>query len=188
MTEDFSKFKFAEKFDRLPDGMMINYRGHLVLGGTIDMIPAGLKGIYFVWFTQKKPLYIAPDFNGSIGYYLHDRVTDMTPAEIEIAKNRYIANRKMVEKPRYVENSNHSLSLCSLPSDMRVFRKQFESGHYLDLTRTSVKEKQHFEGVKDSVLYPKISVQLELPLIFPKKVAHQAGPEADRLESRTRVS
>ena len=46
MTEkqDFSKFKFAEKFERLPSGMKLDHTGSLRLERTkIDMIPEGLE-------------------------------------------------------------------------------------------------------------------------------------------------
>ena len=172
MAEKYlSKFKFVDKFDHLPEQMELNARGHLCLTHTkIDMVPAGLKGICFV-FMDKKPRYIAPDFSG---WVLYDNFKDMDKLEVQAAKARYTAYRDMVEKPRYVEEEDGSLSLCSLPTNMHIFYKQFE-GYCLDLTRTSIREKQNLGGFKEVILYPKQPVQMEFDLTFSKKLAHHKG-------------
>ena len=166
----FLKFRFAEKFDRLPDRMEMDGRGELRLDRTkIDMVPAGLKGVFFVIFPEK-PRYVAPDFKGWVVYYEGNRFKDMDRLEIQAAKARYSADRENVEKPRYIEEKDGSLSLCSLPTDMHIFNKPFESGYFLDLTRTSVKEKQNLGGFKDIILYPKKAVQQEFSFVFPEKI------------------
>ena len=168
----FSKFRFADNFDRLPEQMELNSRGHLCLMNTkIDMIPAGLKGIYFV-FMAKKPRYIAPDFKGTV---IYGDFKDMDSLEVQAAKARYTFDQEKVEKPRYIEEEDGSLSICSLPTNMHIFYKQCE-GYCLDLTRTSVKEKQNLGGFKEIILYPKKPVQMELNFGSHKKMAHhQAG-------------
>ena len=170
----FSKFKFAEKFDCLPEQMEINARGYLCLTHTkIDMVPAGLKGVFFV-FMNKKPRYIAPDFEGIV---LYDAcLKDMDKLDVQAAKARYKANQEMVEKPRYVEEKDGSLSLCSLPTDIRIFHKPLV-GYCLDLTQTSITQKQNLGGFKEIILYPKKPVQQELNLIFPPKIAHHHKPQ-----------
>ena len=187
MTERYlSKFKFAEKFDRLPDQMEISVRGHLCLTRTkIDMVPAGLEGVYFI-FMDKKPRYVAPDFKGSVLYNDSNCTNDMDKLEIQAAKARYTAYRDMVEKPRYIEEEDGSLSLYSLPTEMHIFHKPFGGGYCLDLTRTSVTEKQNLGGFKEILLYPKKPVQQELGLIFPKKVIHHHKPQMVHSKPRIR--
>ena len=166
----FLKFRFADKFNRLPEQMELNARGHLCLTNTkIDMIPAGLKGVCFVFMAQK-PRYIAPDFKGTVIYEDSNRFKDMDNLEVQAAQARYTFDRDIVEKPRYIEEEDGSLSLCSLPTDMHIFNKPFESGYFLDLTRTSVKEKQNLGGFKDIILYPKKAVQQEFSFVFPQKI------------------
>ena len=179
MTQYLSKFKFAEKFESLPD-IQLDGRGGLRFENTkIDMIPAGLKGVTFVYFT-KKPRYIAPDFDGIVVCYdpkgIH-HIADMDKLEIETAKARYLAEREKVEKPRYIEEEDGSLSLCSLPTNMQVLYKQFEGGYFLDLTRTSIWKKQNLAGFKNIILEPKKPVQQELGLIFPKRITHRHKPQ-----------
>lgn len=180
MAEYLSKFTYGEKFDCLPEKMELDARGELRLERTrVDMVPAGLKGVTFV-FMDKKPRYIAPDFKGIVLYYNSRKflgIGDMTKEEVEIAKARYTADRENVEKPRYIQEEDGSLSLCSLPSDMHILSKPYEGGYYLDLTRTSISEKQNLGGFKNIILYPKKPVQQELPLIFPKRVAHHRHPQ-----------
>ena len=170
----FSKFKFTDKFDSLPEQMELNARGHLCLTHTkIDMVPAGLKGIYFI-FMAKKPRYVATDFKGVVMYEDSGHIKDMDNLDIQEAKARYSVYREMVEKPRYIKEEDGSLSLCSLPTDMRIFHKPFV-GYCLDLRQTSVKEKQNLGGFKEIILYPKRPVQMEFDLTFPKKLAHHKG-------------
>ena len=136
----FSKFKFAEKFERLPEEMEINVRGNLCLTRTkVDMIPAGLKGIYFIF---------------------------------------------MDKKPRYIEEEDGSLSLCSLPGNMVVYNNPF-LGYCLDLTRTSISEKQKLGGFKDVVLYPKKAVQEEFSFVLSNQIAHHRGHQMGH--SRTKI-
>ena len=186
MTEkqDFTKFKFAEKFERLPHAMRLAIHtsslldlfdttsSWLDLSSTrVDMVPAGLKGVEVVVFNNK-PLYIAPDYEGLVmvpGGMAG--VTDMQEEDIEAAKERYKANQEMVEKPRYVEEEDGSLSLCSLPKNMHLILKNY-SGSYLDLTETDVIEKQNLEGFKDIILYPK---RKQLTMKSPQKIAHHKG-------------
>ena len=185
MSEYLSKFQYGEKFERLPDQMEINARGHLVLARTkIDMIPAGLKGVYFV-FMDKKPRYIAPDFDGAIMYYDSKHIADMDRLDVQLAKARYIAEREKVEKPRYIREKDGTLSLCSLPTNMRVFCKPFEGGYFLDLRKTSIREKQNFGGIRDTILYPKQPVQMELDLFSVKKVATHKGRQPLRQNIKT---
>jgi len=167
----FSKFEIIEKFDRLPDEMELDARGELRLDRTeIDMIPAGLKGVSFV-ILAKEPLYVAPDFKGIVMYYdSNSSIVDMDKLNIEAAKARYNAHREMVEKPRYIYKEDGSLSLCSLPTNMRVFHKKFEGGYCLDLTQTSIREKQNLGGFREIILYPKKPIQQEFTFSFPKKI------------------
>lgn len=177
MTERYlSKFKFADKFDHLPEQMELNARGNLCLAHTkIDMIPAGLKGVYIV-FMAKKPRYIAPDFKGDIMYEEAHRINYMDNLEVQAAKARYNLYRDMVEKPRYIEEKDGSLSLCSLPTDMHIFYDFFKGGYCLDLTQTSIREKQNLGGFKEVILEPKKVVQQEFPFVLAQKVAsHKSG-------------
>ena len=177
----FKKFKFSETFDHLPEQMGLNIRGHLMLTRTkIDMIPAGLKGVFFV-FLDKKPRYIAPDFKGIVIY--DDFRKEMDNLEIQAAKARYTFDQEMVEKPRYVEEKDGSLSLCSLPTNMHIFHKQLE-GYCLDLTRTSVREKQNLSGFKDVILYPKKPIQMEFSFVLPTKITRHLGRQMVREEQR----
>lgn len=179
MAQYLSKFKYGEKFESLPD-IQLDGRGGLRLEDTkIDMIPAGLEGITFVYFT-KKPRYIAPDFDGIVVCYDPHNVhhaLDMDQLEIEAAKARYIAERTKVEKPRYIQEKDGTLSLCSLPSDMHIFYKPFDGGYFLDLTRTSVSKKQKFSGFKDVILEPKRPVQEEFPFVLAQKVVRHRRPQ-----------
>ena len=180
----FSKFKFAEKFERLPEEMEINVRGNLCLTRTkVDMIPAGLKGIYFI-FMDKKPRYISPDFKGTVMYDDANRIKDMDNLEVQAAKARYIVYRDMVERPRYIEEEDGSLSLCSLPGNMVVYNNPF-LGYCLDLTRTSISEKQKLGGFKDVVLYPKKAVQEEFSFVLSNQIAHHRGHQMGH--SRTKI-
>ena len=160
-----------EQFYALPEQMEINARGHLRLDRTeIDMIPAGLEGVYFV-FMGKKPRYIAPDFKGSV---IYGDFKDMDKQEIQVAKARYVAHRDMVEKPRYIHNENGSLIPCSLPTNMHIFYKPLV-GYCLDLTQTSIIQKQKLGGFKEVILYPKKPVREEFPFILSQKMAHRRG-------------
>ena len=184
MTQYLSKFRYGEKFEHLPEKMELNARGHLCLTNTkIDMIPAGLKGVCFV-FMAKKPRYIAPDFKGSVLYENSNRIEDMDNLDVQAAKARYSAYRDKVEKPRYVEEKDGSLSLCSLPTNMHIFYKQCE-GYCLDLTRTSIREKQKLGGFKEVLLDPKEPVQMELGLTFSKKLSHHKGRQMVHSRPRT---
>ncbi len=188
MTQYLSKFTYGEKFERLPERMEFDGHGGLRLEGTkVDMVPAGLKGITFIYFT-KKPRYISPDFDGIVVCYDPQRThhaLDMDKMEIETAKARYTANREKVEKARYIKEEDGTLSLCSLPNDMHVYHKSYECGYVLDLTRTAVSEKQNLGGFHDIILYPKKPVQQELPLIFPKKVAQHRRPQMVHQKPKT---
>ncbi len=163
MVQDFSKFKFSEKFNSLPEKMHLNGRGHLCLEKTeVDMIPAGLKGVTFVHFT-KKPLYIAPDFTGYVCYPSPDGLYPITmmPEEVIKAKHNYHENWELVEKPRYNENGK----LCSLPTDIHI-TYDLGVGYCLDLRRTSVPEsEQKIGGFKKIIFSPKIAVQPEFDFI-----------------------
>ena len=174
MTNYLSKFTYGEKFESLPD-IQLDARGGLRLENTkIDMIPAGLKGVTFVYF-NKKPRYIAPDFDGIVVCYdPHNiyRSIDMDKMEIETAKARYISEREKIEKPRYIQEKDGSLSLCSLPTNIQIFYKQFEGGYFLDLTRTSVTKEQKLHGFKEVILNPKKAVQEEFPFVLAQKVPH----------------
>ena len=188
MTKYLSKFKFGEKFDRMPNDMELDARGGLRLENTkVDMIPAGLRGTTFVYLT-KKPRYIAPDFDGIVVCYDpqgNDRLIDMDKMEIKAAQARYIDNREMVEKPRYIENEDGSLSLCSLPTDMHIFHKLFEGGYFLDLTSTSVSQKQKLGGFKDVILYPKKAVQQEFSFVLSHKIANHRSHQ--KVHSKTKI-
>ena len=184
MTQYLSKFKFADKFERLPEQMELNARGNLCLAHTkIDMIPAGLKGVYIV-FMAKKPLYIAPDFKGDIMYEEAHRINYMDNLEVQAAKARYAYYRDMVEKPRFIKEKDGTLSLCSLPTNMHVFYKQFE-GYCLDLTQTSVTKTQKLGGFKEVILEPKKAVQEEFPFVLAQKIASHKKPQMVHQKTRT---
>ena len=138
------------------------------------MIPAGLKGIAFVYFS-KKPRYIAPDFIGTVvcydPYNTHKSI-NMDKMEIDTAKARYISEREKIEKPRYIQEKDGTLSLCSLPTDMCVIHDLFAGGYCLDLTRTSVSKEQKLNGFQKIILKPKRLVQQEFPFILAQKIAH----------------
>ena len=175
MAEYLSKFQYGEKFERLPLGMSFG-SGVIRLDFTqtkVDMVPAGLTGIKYLEFF-KKPLYISPDYEGQViyseGAYSLAGCDFMDDDEIEAAKKRYTENREFVEKPRYVENEDGSLSLCSLPTNMRIISKPYK-GFYLDLTQTDVIEKQEFKGFQGTILYPKRSTLSNAP----QKVMHHKG-------------
>lgn len=173
MTQYLSKFTYGEKFERLPDRMELNVRGHLCLTRTkIDMVPAGLKGVFFIFMAQK-PRYIAPDFDGIVLY--SDSLKDMDNLDIQEAKARYVAEREKVEKPRFIKEKDGTLSLCSLPTNIRIFHKPLV-GYCLDLTQTSIREKQNLGGFKEVILEPKKVVQQEFPFVLAQKVAsHKNG-------------
>ena len=185
MTQYLSKFQYGEKFERLPDQMELNARGHLILTRTkIDMIPAGLKGVTFVCF-NKKPRYIAPDFDGIVMYSDSKHITDLDMLDVELAKARYIREREKVEKPRYIQEKDGSFSLCSLPKDMHVIHDLFEGGYCLDLTRTSVSEKQNLGGFRKIILEPKKIVQEEFPFVLAQKITSHKKPNRTSQKPRT---
>ena len=170
----FSKFQFAEKFERLP--LMIQMgdpcsqyspKGILDLSQTkVDMIPEGLKGINSVYF-DTKPDYIAPDYNGKIYFYDCNSFTEMSPEEVAIAKSQFVENRFFVEKARYLVDKDGLSYLCSLPQNMTFIEKKYT--YYLNLTRTDVIENPGIYGVI-SILYPKYKSLYELKV--PEKNSH----------------
>ena len=183
MTQYLSKFTYGEKFERLPDRMELNARGYLCLMQTkIDMVPAGLKGVFFI-FMADKPRYIAPDFKGIV---LYGDFKDMDNLDIQEAKARYVAEREKVEKPRFIQEKDGSLSLCSLPTNMHVFYKQFE-GYCLDLTQTSVTKTQNLGGFKEVILEPKKIVQQEFPFVLPMKLISSQRPKIMAQTVKTRA-
>ena len=188
MTQYLSKFTYGEKFEHLPNQMELDGRGGLRLENTkVDMIPAGLKGVTFVYFTQK-PRYIAPDFDGIVVCHnpkgIH-HVIDMDKLDIELAKARYIAEREKVEKLRFIQEKDGTLSVCSLPTNMQILYKQFEGGYFLDLTQTSIREKQKLGGFKDIILEPKKPVQQEFPFVLAQKIASHKKPQRVHQKTRT---
>ncbi|MBO7483534.1 MAG: hypothetical protein J6T55_00200 [Alphaproteobacteria bacterium] len=172
--QDFTKFKFAEKFDCLPLGMRLapGAANLLDLSVThVDMIPSGLKGIRTIIFS-KEPLYISPDFDGEVlvpgG---NSGICFMANDLIKQAKVRYSANQEMVERPRYIQEEKGSLALCSLPKNMHVVLQNY-ANYYLDLTETDIVKKQNLEGFKDIILYPKKN---QLTINATQKILHHHG-------------
>ena len=96
----------------------------------------------------------------------------MDNLEIQAAKARYIEEREELEKPRYIQEKDGTLSLCSLPTNMHVLYKQFEGGYFLDLTRTGIIKEQKLNGFKEVILNPKKAVQQEFPFVLAQKIAH----------------
>ena len=181
MTRYLSKFTYGEKFERLPDQMELNARGHLCLTHTkIDMVPAGLKGVFFI-FMADKPHYIAPDFKG---FVIYGDFKDMDNLDIQEAKARYVAEREKVEKPSFIKEKDGSLSLCSLPTNIHIFHKPLV-GYCLDLTRTSIREDQKLGGFKEVILEPKKPVQEEFPFVLEQKIASHRNPQRVSQKSRT---
>ena len=146
------------------------------------MVPAGLKGVFFI-FMADKPRYIAPDFEGIV---LYGDFKDMDNLDIQEAKARYVAEREKVEKPRFIQEKDGSLSLCSLPTNMHVFYKQFE-GYCLDLTQTSVTKTQNLGGFKEVILEPKKIVQQEFPFVLPMKLISSQRPKIMAQTVKTRA-
>ena len=181
MAQYLSKFTYGEKFERLPDKVELNARGHLCLMQTkIDMVPAGLEGVFFI-FMADKPRYIAPDFKG---FVIYGDFKDMDNLDIQEAKARYVAEREKVEKPRFIKEKDGTLSLCSLPTNIRIFHKPLV-GYCLDLTRTSISEKQNLGGFKEVILEPKKAVQEEFPFVLAKKVASHKNSQKTSQKPRT---
>ena len=181
MTQYLSKFQYGEKFERLPDQMELNDRGYLWLMQTkIDMVPAGLEGVFFI-FMADKPRYIAPDFKG---FVIYGDFKDMDNLDIQEAKARYVAEREKVEKPRFIKEKDGTLSLCSLPTEMRIFYKPLV-GYCLDLTRTSISEKQNLGGFKEVILEPKKAVQKEFSFVLAQKIASHKKPQTLSPKART---
>ena len=100
------------------------------------------------------------------------QIADMDKLDVELAKARYIAEREKVEKPRYIQEKDGTLSLCSLPKDMSITHDLFEGVYCLDLTRTSVTEKQKLGGFRKIILEPKKAVQEEFPFVLAQRLAH----------------
>jgi len=180
-----------KKFDFLPDQMELDAHGRLRLDKTeIDMVPAGLKGIVCI-ILGKKPIYVAPDFEGIVLYCnpcYHPQgkftIDLMGRNDIKAAQNRYIAYREMVEQPRYIHGEDGSLTLCSLPTNMRIFAKSFLSDYCLDLTQTTITKKQNLIGFKEIILYPKKNVQQEFPFVLAQKITHHKGVQMTHQKPR----
>ncbi|MBO7483613.1 MAG: hypothetical protein J6T55_00610 [Alphaproteobacteria bacterium] len=181
MKEYLSQFKYGKTFECFPKQMEgmghfeIFGRGayfEFCLGKTkVDMIPAGLKGVESVHF-DKKPLFIAPDFEGEVTF---NDFTPMKEKEIKEAKARYNRFRKWVESPRYIEESDGTLSLCSLPKDIKI-ANEYRNHWHLDLTQTDITEGQGFK-----VLFADVTVHY-----YPKRVSLSDMPTPQKVSSHKR--
>ncbi len=194
MKKYFEKFKYGKIFEYLPEklGGMGEYqvfgRGalfDLYLDETkVDMIPAGLKGVTCVYF-KKKPLFIAPDFEGEVR--IHDcDYSLMEEEEIKAAKVRFNRYREWVESPRYIKESDGSLSLCSLPKNIKIMCGYLNYCQ-LDLTQTDITEKQDFGDAFDKVIVSRLRSSSLSNMPNPQKMASHKGKMKTPVAGRQRV-
>ena len=113
-----------------------------------------------------------------------NRIYDVDNLDVQAAKARYVAEREKVEKPRYVLEKDGTLSLCSLPTNIRIFHKPLV-GYCLDLTRTSISEKQNLGGFKEVILEPKKAVQQEFSFVLAQRLASHKKPNRTPQKTRT---
>ncbi len=168
-----NSYQYAKgKVSTLPEGVGF-IGGELYLRAScVDMIPAGLKGIDSVCFSNF-PRFIAPDYTGEVyvdrgkdGFY---RLPDL-----KSYKDRYIRCQKFVEMPRYFNGG-----LCTLPNNMHFFKG--ENGYCLDLRKTSIKYASTILGISRIIF--------EHPLEFfrpdfSKKIAHHKGHQMTNQKNR----
>ena len=163
------KWGFVNKLEYLL-GFLYNKKDHsLSVPNSIDTIPAGLKGVDIVYVHRYHfPEFIAPDFKGRIKCNLGN--IEMPKEWIEDAQKNYQENEKIARALRY---NRFMDSWAVLPENMCFFED--EKGRVcLDLTQTDIKyiNRVIIDGVDQFITKP---VQMELDLIFPKKIASHKG-------------
>ena len=163
------KWGFSDKLDYLI-GVQYNKKDRgLYVPNSIDTIPAGLKGVDVVYVHHYHfPEFISPDFKGKVKYNIG--AIEVPQEWIDDAKKSYQENEELARAPRYDRFMD---SWSVLPENMRFFED--DGGQVcLDLTQTSVKKvgEIYIQGV-DKILMP--AVQMELDLVFPKKLARHKG-------------
>lgn len=171
-TEEANKkWGFADKLEYLIGIQYDKKDRGLYVPNSIDTIPAGLKGVdIFYVHSYHFPEFIAPDFNGKVKYNLGD--IEMPEEWVEEAKKNYQENEEIAKSPRYDRFMD---SWSVLPDNMRFFED--ENGQVcLDLTQTEIKKVGdiYIQGV-DKIIMPPVPVQMELGLVFPKKMVRHRG-------------
>ena len=168
-----NSYQYAKgKVSTLPEGVRF-IGGELDLRASyVDMIPAGLKGIDSVYFSNF-PRFIAPDYTGEV--YV-DRGNDglYRLPDLKSYKDRYIRCQKFVERPRYFNGG-----LCTLPKNMHFFKG--ENGYCLDLRKTSVKYASTVSGIT------RVFTENELKFFrpdFSQKIAHHKGRQMTNQKNR----
>ena len=171
MDDANKRWGFAEKLDYLI-GIQYRKKDHaLYVPNSIDTIPAGLKGVDVVYVHHYHfPEFISPDFKGKVKYNTGD--IEMPQEWVLDAQKRYQENEEIAKAPRYDRFMD---SWSVLPDNMRFFED--ENGLvYLDLTQTNVRRvgDVYIQGV-DKIIMPPVPVQMELGLVFPKKMVRHRG-------------
>ena len=168
-----SSYQYADgKIVSLPEGVRFIGGALDLTASYVDMIPAGLKGIDTVIFSDL-PKFIAPDYTGKVyvekfnrGRRLHD---------LKTYKDRYVRCQKFMEMPRYLNGAQ-----CTLPKDMRFFK--LERGYYLDLTKTSVQFASSMSGI--TRIFTKTQAPELFKLDFPKKISSHKGIRASHNKTK----
>ena len=126
----------------------------------VDMVPRGLKGIDMVILPEpKSPFFIAPDFQGIVGY-LNDKLTVTVYDQIEVmaAKKHYIKYKNYVESPRCIQRKSSFgafrtySSECVLPNNISFYQK--EGKVILDISKTKTDRVPQVYGVDEMIILP----------------------------------